>query len=61
MTRPYLVTVTYAYRVDAVNADDAADRAELDGRLIDAVTEVEPDAWPATWVRDGLTRREVTP
>lgn len=59
MTRPYLVTITTTYRVDAVDADDAADRAEAHGRVRDQDHHVEPDGWPATWNRDGLHRREV--
>lgn len=61
MTRPYLVTITTTYRVDAADADDAADRADVEGRMLDQELHVEPDGWPVTWTRDGLHRREVTP
>ena len=59
MTRPYLVTITTTYHVDAADADDAVERADDVGRLADMAVDVEPLAWPETWTRDYLHRRGV--
>jgi hypothetical protein len=54
MRPTYLVTVTTSYQLDAVDADDAADRAEADGRVLDQ--HVDAEAAYGYLVRDGLTR-----
>ena len=41
MRPTYLVTVTTTYELDAVDADDAVDRADEDGRVLDQQHDAE--------------------